>query len=74
MPRTFFRCLICGKDGEADAGPDDAATKPEHGWVTFLAVHWPAGVAPGPLVLRLCGRCFLGALVASNPPAAPRAV
>ena len=66
MARQFFRCVICGKDGEADLQPDDPPRKPVRGWVVFLAAYWPPGVAPGPLVLRICGRCFLEALVRSH--------
>lgn len=66
MPRAFFRCVICGKDGEADVGPDDRSTTTDRGWVAFLAVYWPPGVAVGPLVLRICGGCFLAALVRSH--------
>ena len=63
MARAFFVCCICGKEGETDVAPDDPATKASRGWIAFLAVHWPAGVAPGPLVLRICGACYLAALV-----------
>jgi hypothetical protein len=66
VARAFFRCVICGKDGEADVDPDDPATKPATGWIVFLAAYWPAGVAPGPLVLRICGGCYLAALVRSH--------
>jgi hypothetical protein len=63
MPRVFFRCLICGKDGEGHVVPDEPPTRPLAGWVVFLGVYWPPGVDVGPLVLRLCGRCFLEQLV-----------
>ena len=66
MARAFFSCVICGKAGEADVGPDDPATKPALGWVAFLAVHWPPGITPGPLVLRNCGGCYLAGLVRSH--------
>jgi hypothetical protein len=66
VARQFFACIICGKTGERDAAPDDSPTKPTVGWIAFLAVHWPAGVEPGPLVLRICGACFLGALVRAH--------
>ncbi len=66
MARQFFRCVICGKDGETDAVPDEQPTKPVRGWVVFLAAYWPPSVNPGPLLLRICGSCFLQALVRSH--------
>lgn len=66
MSRAFFRCCICGKEGEANSEPEDAPTKPVAGWVVFLSAYWPAGVDLGPLVLRLCGSCYLGALVRAH--------
>jgi hypothetical protein len=65
MAGQFFQCLTCGKDGEALAEPEDRPTKQVTGWVVFLGIYWPAGVAPGPLVLRICGACYLVALVKS---------
>lgn len=67
MSRVFFRCVICGKDGEAFQAPDDPPARPLPGWVVFLASYWPAGVDVGPLVLRMCGKCFLEALVKTRP-------
>jgi hypothetical protein len=73
VPRAFVRCVVCGKDGEIDdAGPDGSAVRAPDGWIAFLAVYWPPGVALGPLVLRLCARCYLGILTAApwtRPPA-----
>ena len=67
MPRLFFRCCICGKDGETYELPDDPPAKPVVGWVVFLSAFWPRGVDMGPLVLRICGGCYLGALVPALP-------
>lgn len=66
MAGQFFRCVICGKDGETLAEPEDPPTKQVRGWVVFLAIYWPPGVSPGPLVLRICGGCYLRALVKSH--------
>ncbi len=68
MPRAFCHCIVCNKPGEIDeAPPEGSAMRAPPGWVSILAVYWPAGTALPPLPLRLCGNCFLRTLTAAHP-------
>jgi hypothetical protein len=66
VSRIFAQCIVCGKEGELLAEPEAPPVRAPTGWIALLAVHWPPGVDLGPLVLRVCGRCYLAALVASH--------
>ena len=68
MSRAFFRCVICGKHGEGEADPDGSPLRgTPHGWVSFLAFYWPPGTRdPGPLLLRICGGCYVRTLTATH--------
>jgi hypothetical protein len=69
MSRAFCTCLVCGEEAEipdVDGAAGSVRWSPR-GWVALLAVHWPPGFDPGPLVLRVCGRCIVRAHLTAAP-------
>jgi hypothetical protein len=57
----WCRCISCGAEEEMRHKGGAQYDEPK-GWIAFQAQHWPPGIGPGSLQVRLCGHCLMRCL------------